>query len=107
MKAKLFVVLFAVILITGCHTPSTRMNYISVGMTEPEVIKFLGQPASHGVNKDGSSVLNYTLNEGTINDDPVPYSVHFTNGKVDYYGRDEGGSGSKPPTVITTIPMVR
>jgi hypothetical protein len=102
MRTKLFILGLALALVAGCHTSSTRMNRISIGMSEEQVRNILGSPSSKSVNKDGSTTLYYTLNEAVIGEYPVPYSVHLTDDKVDFYGRDAGGA-QMPRPIVTPI----
>jgi hypothetical protein len=101
MKKIIFISLVSVLL-TGCYTPSSQLNKISIGMSESEVTKVLGQPVSKSQDKNGGETLYYSLQE-IFASPPVPYSVTLVNGKVDSYGRDNG-SGSRPATPII-IPM--
>ena len=76
------------LLLSGCAT-ANKMNNVQIGMTESEVIKTIGNPASVSA-KDECKYLNYSLSE---TDDQagegitVPYYVRLINGRVDSYGR--------------------
>jgi outer membrane protein assembly factor BamE (lipoprotein component of BamABCDE complex) len=104
MKTKILIIGLAVLLSAGCQTPSTQLNKVHLGMTEAEVVKILGQPASMAESKDGSKTLYYTLREnmGSINS---PYSVKLVDGKLDSYGRDAGGTQTTQPMPVI-VPMV-
>jgi len=105
MKTKITLIGLAALLLAGCHTPSTQLNYVHLGMNEAEVIKILGQPVSMAESKDGGKTLYYELAEGSKSGaDPAPYSVKLVNGKVDSYGRDGGQKTSEPMPVV--VPMV-
>ena len=104
MKTKLIIIGLAAIIVAGCHTPSTQLNKVHLGMSEAEVVKILGQPVSMAESKDGGKTLYYELAEGSKSGgDPAPYSVELVNGKVDSYGRDGGQKTSEP----VIVPMVR
>ncbi len=102
MKTK-FIVLALAVMMTGCQTPSSQLNKVHLGMSETDVIKILGQPASIAENHDGKT-LYYTLRENGLGSLNAPYSVKLVGGKVDSYGRDSGATGQQPMPVI--IPMV-
>lgn len=74
------------------------MNKVHLGMTQAEVVKILGQPASTAESKDGTITLYYLLREasplwaGNIGSMNARYSVKLLSGKVDSYGRDGGAS---------------
>ena len=93
----------ALVVFTGCQTPSSQLNQVHLGMDEPQVVKILGQPASRAESRNGMVTLYYTLREngsGTIN---APYSVKFIDGKVDSYGRDGQPQTSQVTPVV--VPM--
>ena len=104
MKTKILIIGLAALLAAGCQTPSTQLNKVHLGMSEAEVVKILGEPASKAESKDGSTTLYYTLREnmGSINS---PYSVKLVDGKVDSYGRDAGGTQTTQPMPVI-VPMV-
>ncbi|MGB7769376.1 MAG: hypothetical protein WBN22_11065 [Verrucomicrobiia bacterium] len=105
MKTKLLIIGLTALLAAGCQTPSTQLNKVHLGMSEAEVVKTLGEPASRAESKDGSITLYYTLREniGSINS---PYSVKLVDGKVDSYGRDAGGTQTTQPMPVV-VPVVR
>ena len=104
MKTTLIIMGLVALLAAGCQTSSTQLNKVHLGMSEAEVVKILGEPASRAETKDGSITLYYTLREnmGSINS---PYSVKLVDGKVDSYGRDAGGTQTTQPMPIV-VPMV-
>ncbi len=104
MKTTLVIMGLVALFAAGCQTPSTQLNKVHLGMSEAEVVKILGEPASRAESKDGSTMLYYTLREnmGSINS---PYSVKLVGGKVDSYGRDAGGTQTTQPMPIV-MPMV-
>jgi len=104
MKMKLIIIGLAALLAAGCYTQSSRINNVHLGMSEAEVVKILGQPASRGESKDGTATLYYSLQE-IFGSPPVPYSVKLVNGKVDTYGRDSGETQTRQPVPIV-VPMV-
>ena len=105
MKIKILVIGLVALLAAGCvQIPSTQLNKVHLGMSEAEVVKILGEPASRAESKGGSIMLYYTLREnyGSINS---PYSVKLVDGKVDSYGRDAGATQTTQPMPIV-VPMV-
>lgn len=104
MKTAIATIGLAALLAAGCQTPSTQLNKVHLGMSEAEVVEILGDPASRAESKDGSVTLYYTLREnmGSINS---PYSVKLVNGKVDWYGRDNGTTQTTQPMPVI-VPVV-
>jgi hypothetical protein len=104
MKMKLIIIGLAALLAAGCYTQSSRINNVHLGMSEADVVKILGKPASRGESKDGTATLYYSLQE-IFGSPPVPYSVKLVNGKVDTYGRDSGETQTRQPMPIV-VPIV-
>ena len=96
------------LLLTGCFTSSRQLNKVHLGMSEAEVLKILGEPASRAESKDGSVKLFYSLCEGhTGNRVFASYSVNLVGGKVDAYGRDSGTVSTQAPApVIIPAPVI-
>ena len=100
MKIKFILTLVMALLVGGCQTPSNQLNKVHLGMSEADVIKILGPPASIADNHDGKT-LYYTLREDWAGATLAQYSVKLIDGKVDYYGRDGGSSRT-----VTPMPVV-
>lgn len=103
--------LFAAVLafaLTGCMTSSSsRLNYLSVGMTKADVLQVMGDPDSVAA-KDGAEYLSYTLRtETSLTRNTWGYQsfyfVRLMNGKVDSYGRIGDFDSTKDPTVNLNI----
>lgn len=95
---KLLTVIALVVLLAGCYTTASHINEIHLGMTEPEVIKVLGQPTNRAESKDEGVTLNYSLME-QVGVPAQPYYVKLMDGKVDSYGR-LGQTKGQPPLYI-------
>ncbi|HTY86242.1 MAG TPA: outer membrane protein assembly factor BamE [Candidatus Acidoferrum sp.] len=107
MKTQTAALLLAALLAAGCQTSSKQMNKVHLGMTEAQVVKVLGTPASRAESKDGSLTLYYTLRENMVGSLNAPYSVRLVAGKVDFYGRDNAAQGGPAGAVIMPVPMAR
>src|SRR5262245_44251548 len=90
MKTKFILIGALTILLTGCQTSSTAINKIQPGMSERDVVSILGQPKARINNADGSTTLEYTLNESRVQSLHAPYFVRMVDGKVESYGRESG-----------------
>src|ERR1022692_3777667 len=94
------IVALAALILVGCATSATSLNKISVGMTEAQVVKVLGQPQSTRAN-EGVEYLHYKLGEAG---DWVwwpfiqghDYFVHLTNGVVDAWGKPGDFKSNRP-----------
>ncbi len=104
MKIKSVLLLLVLAVIVGCKTPSSQLSLVHLGMSEPDVIKVLGQPASVVENRNGR-MLYYMLREDWAGAILSPYSVKIVDGKVDNFGRDEGGV-QRSAVVVTPPPVV-
>ena len=82
--SRLLLVLLAVLLIAGCAASAKRMNQLQLGMTEPEVIKAIGEPDSTSSKQD-EVLLKYRLRSGGLW--TTTYFVRLQNGKVDAFGQ--------------------
>ena len=90
MKTKLIPIAALAVLLFGCQTSSTAINKIHAGMSEREVVAILGKPKSRIPKSDGSTTLEYTLNESRVQSLHAPYFVRMVDGKVESYGRESG-----------------
>jgi hypothetical protein len=98
------IIALAGLVFVGCATSATRLNNISVGMTEAQVVKVLGQPQSTRA-KDEVEYLHYKLSEsgdwvfwpmaGVLQ--PHNYFVRLTNGVVDAWGKAGDFNNSNRP----------
>ncbi|MHB1308686.1 MAG: SHOCT domain-containing protein [Limisphaerales bacterium] len=89
------------VFISGCMTPVSRLNRISVGMTKAEVTAAIGKPvstAAHG----GGEVFRYHLSTPQQimwtggNDE---YFVRFVDGRVESFGKMGDFDSTKNPTL--------
>lgn len=83
---KRILTLLSLCLLAGCYTSASRLNSVHLGMSEPEVVKVLGQPTNRAESKNGL-ILNYSLME-QVGVPAQPYYVKLVDGKVDSYGRN-------------------
>ncbi len=90
MKTNLILVGLVALLLAGCQTSSTAINNIRPGMSEREVVAILGKPKARVSNTDGTTTLDYTLNESRVQSLHAPYFVRMVDGKVESYGRGSG-----------------
>lgn len=102
------ILLFAVLSLSGCLTPASKINAVHLGMTKAEVLAVMGPPASITADQT-AEYLNYGLAEGfTTGYTAVqtPYEIKLVNGKVVSYGRagapNPGGRGP----IIVPQPVV-
>jgi hypothetical protein len=90
LKLKIeFIFLAITLLLSGCvghFAMASRLNDIGPGMTEAEVITFMGLPERTETG-NGYKNLTYILNADAWDDRmPEPYVIHLINGKVDRFG---------------------
>lgn len=72
-------------LAAACAASPTRLNYVRVGMTKPEVIGVMGEP-SYTAARPGVEVLTYRMGSG-LSVFENEYIVRLVAGKVDLYGQ--------------------
>lgn len=89
------------LLLTACMTPTSRLNKISVGMTQAEGTAAIGEPVSKAAQGD-AEVFRYHLSTpeqimwtGGYNE----YFVRFVGGRVESFGRMGDFDSTKNPTV--------
>ena len=86
---KVLLGLLLIVAFYGCAT-APNLNGISLGMTKPEVIRTLGNPAFVSA-KDNVEFLRYTCSFGYLtiecNELNQGYFVRLVNGKVESYGK--------------------
>lgn len=92
-------------LVAGCATTS-RLNDISVGMTQEQVITKMGNPTSMAA-QEGIEVFRYylyqPLGQGMLEEPRTDYFVKFSNGLVVGYGKMGDFDSTKDPTVNLNI----
>src|SRR5262245_22545716 len=81
------------LLLTGCVWPGARkMNDLRLGMTKQEVLDVMGPPVGTGA-EGKAEFLYYKLDEQSFLRSGgylVPYVVKLVEGRVEYYGRQDG-----------------
>jgi predicted butyrate kinase (DUF1464 family) len=102
MTARTALALALVMLLSACTTaPSARkINSISIGMTEAEVISVMGRPDSKAA-KEGVEYMNYRLATSALDfdgSDTADYFVRFVNGRVDAFGHKGDFDTAAEPT---------
>ncbi len=99
MYQKLLVSLFIFLLVAGCAT-AQKMDRLSIGMTQDQVVAAMGRPASTAA--DGGIVfLLYRLSETDIEayrGIEGRYYVRLRDGRVDSWGRVGDFDTTKDPT---------
>ena len=81
---KIVILLVVVILISGCVTPASRTNRLSLGMTKSEVIAAMGNPISTKAKAEEGEWLEYWLDVGGW--ESQRYWVILKDNKVVQYG---------------------
>ena len=91
MLLRRFFILFILSgLVFGCAGSAKKINNVTLGMTQPEVIDVMGAPNYSSVRED-VEILNYKLTSAGLFTDA--YIVRIKQGKVDLFGR-RGDFGS-------------
>ncbi len=88
-------VVLALVLLSACATPKSRVSDISSGMTRDEVIQTLGKPVSTSAGED-VEFLNYVLSDGHRQQ---AYYVRLRQGKVDAAGKVGDYQSSGDPSL--------
>jgi len=77
------------ILLAGCATPGSKMNYLEAGMSKAQVFELLGPPASTS-RVANRTFLNYSvavpIYDGWGSTSIVPHYVVLENGVVTEWG---------------------
>ena len=93
MKTKILALMGFVL--TGCATPATNLNKLSVGMTKQEVVSAMGQPTRTSATQGVEYMIYHDPNNGfaaagTFGAIPyrrdADYYVRLNRGKVDAFG---------------------
>ena len=110
MKTTLAVIALITLFCTGCLTPASNINVISIGMSKTEVLRIMGTPASVTADTSGE-YLNYALAEGSTSPAAAltPYEIKIVDGKVVSYGRagNTATTPTRPVPIIMPMPVVR
>ena len=104
MKMKIKTLLVAAMLLSSCAT-SQKINRVSVGMDETEVVKIMGTPVSKSAI-GGIVYMNYSLyetSEAAQFGRGTPYFIRIINGKVEAFGRKGDFDSTKDPTLNLNI----
>ena len=105
MKNTFVIIGLAALLGSGCVTYSSKMNNISLGMTQAEVIKALGEPLNIAADAD-ATYLNYAFVE-KFGSQYTPYEIKLVGGKVASYGRAGATPSSQVVPIVTPMPIIR